>query len=187
MLQNGRTSFELQQPSQTCWMKPVQSLTRWPKLKPGYSNIKGELLGFLNVLFDFASGYDCTSYPSYLILCLEHVLNIDTRGVLTRVFLNRLLFPSCDTGVQCKQLLQFSNFTWCKHTMWENKALVCRPDRCRVLWSNDCTSFWFVHLLNLSSFNFLFLSVSFFEWRKKNHIKWGEQNKKEWNKEQFWF
>lgn len=114
--------------------------------------------------------------PRYPILCLERILKIDTRSVLTCVFLNRLLFPSCDMGVQCKQLLQFLNSTWCKHTMWENKAFVCRPDRCRVLWSNDCT-FWFVHLLNLSSLNFCFWVSLFWVEIKKNHIKWGEQKK----------
>lgn len=125
--------------------------------------------------------------PSYLILRLERVLKRETHGVLARVFLNRLLFPSCDTGVQCKQLLQFSNSTWCKHTMWENKAFVCRTDRCRVLWSNDCTSFWFVHLLNLSSFNFCFWVSLFFEWRLKKSHQVGRTKKKNKIKSSFDF
>lgn len=128
--------------------------------------------------------------PSYLFLCLKKCpQNRPCPHINVCVYVPQwtdFFFPLYDTGVICKQLLQFSNCTWCKHTMWENSSSICLPS-----WQMlSAVKQWLYFLLicslaKLVLFQLWFWSVSFFKnpwsgdskshqvWRitKKNKIK----------------
>lgn len=156
-------------------------MTSWPPTEPRLRPHKRGRMWLLCLIFLLSM--IAPVIPSYLVLCLKKCPQNRSApphiNVCVHVNEQTTLFPSNDTGVNCKQLFQFLNCTWCKHTMWENNSSACLPS-----WQTlSAVKQWLYFLLICSLtkvvfFQLLFWSVPFFNnpWSgDKNQTKRGEQ------------